>query len=45
MLYGQLQERHLSLIRGSSVSGAMTYQELCMAAKQQREETDKIEGL
>ena len=45
MLYGQPQEGRLSLIRSSSVSGVMTYQELCMAAKQQREETDKIEGL
>jgi len=34
MLYGQLQEGLcLSLIRSPSVSGAMTYRELCMAAK------------
>ena len=34
MLYGQLQEGlRSSLIRSPSVSGAMTYQELCMAAK------------
>ena len=34
MLYGKLQEGlRLSLIRSPSVSGAMTYQELCMAAK------------
>ena len=38
MLYGQLQEGlRLSLIRSPSVSGAMTYQELCMAAKHEEE--------
>ena len=34
MLYGQLQEGlWLSIIRSPSVSGALTYKELCMAAK------------
>ena len=37
MLYGQLQEGlRLSLIRSPSVSGAMTYQELCMPSMKRR---------
>ena len=44
MLYGQLQEGlRLSLIRSPSVSGAMTYQELCMAAKHEEKGCEEVE--
>ena len=50
MLYGQL---HLSIIRSPSVSGALAYKELCMAAKHEekrqlelrkRQESERISG-
>ena len=54
MLYGQLQEGlHLSIIRSPSVSGALAYKELCMAAKHEekrqlelrkRQESEWISG-
>ena len=38
MLYGQLQEGlHLGILRSASVSGAMSYKELCMAAKNEEQ--------
>ena len=38
MLYGQLQEGlHLGILRSASVSGVMSYKELCMAAKNEEQ--------
>ena len=38
MLYGQLQEGlHLGILRSASVSGAMSYKALCMAAKNEEQ--------
>ena len=40
-LYGQLQDGlHPELMHNPSVSGALTYQKLCMAARNEKEETD-----
>ena len=43
MLYGQLQEGlRLSIVRSPSVSGALSYKELCMAAKHEEKRLAEV---
>jgi len=43
MLYSQLQEGlHIGILRSPSVSGAMSYKELCMAAKNEEQRQTEL---